>query len=254
MQKTAGGFVQNPVEAEVSPAPWWTIEQSGDTINNSDQEKANDSQNHLANMIASPFASHQDKGCSTIRLGHQMVSKNSSHQSYGKLATTYAPTLNGSVMLPMSLATEDGNVLYVNPKQYHGILRRRRIRAKASLKDKPPTRIKQPYLHESRHLHAMRRPRGAGGRFLTSMELQRQNATIGDEKMRMQNHQDPLQSSNPSQSSSSKVLQGLNSSGLELTSILVNKQFDNLFQSKHEVDTWRVTKADHGCCDFLKKV
>ncbi|XP_019246889.1 PREDICTED: nuclear transcription factor Y subunit A-7-like isoform X2 [Nicotiana attenuata] len=92
------------------------------------------------------------------------------YTAYGPQA--FVPQMMGiaptRVPLPLDLA-EDGPI-YVNAKQYHGIMRRRQIRAKLEAQNKL-VKNRKPYLHESRHLHAVNRVRGSGGRFLSSKKV-----------------------------------------------------------------------------------
>jgi len=117
-------------------------------------------------------------------------------QYYGVLSAAYGPQIAGRVMLPLNLSTDDGPI-YVNAKQYHGIIRRRRSRAKAEMAKKV-SKSRKPYLHLSRHLHAKRRPRGCGGRFLNSKEME--NAKKGNLNSKLSDHQTGSQRSEVLQS------------------------------------------------------
>uniref|UniRef100_A0A2P2NBS6 Nuclear transcription factor Y subunit n=1 Tax=Rhizophora mucronata TaxID=61149 RepID=A0A2P2NBS6_RHIMU len=136
-------------------------------------------------------------------------------------------------MLPMSMATDEVPI-FVNAKQYHGIIRRRKSRAKAALENKL-IRTRKPYMHHSRHLHAMRRPRGCGGRFLNT-----KNLSDGKGEMELKKGEDFLPF-RPSGSQSSEILQpesgtlnasketnssGSNISGSEVTSMCSRGELD----------------------------
>ncbi|KAI6248891.1 Transcriptional activator HAP2 [Erysiphe necator] len=92
----------------------------------------------------------------------------------------------------------DESPLYVNAKQFHRILKRRVARQKLEENLRATSKLRKPYLHESRHNHAMRRPRGPGGRFLTAdevAEIERAKNEGSGEKSDLLNHDPSLTNS-----------------------------------------------------------
>ncbi|XVF76067.1 hypothetical protein PTKIN_Ptkin13bG0236500 [Pterospermum kingtungense] len=168
-------------------------------------------------------------------------------QCYG-VFSTYGHQNSGRVMLPLNLTTEDGPI-YVNAKQYNGIIRRRQSRAKAVLENKV-TKGRKPYMHYSRHLHAMRRPRGSGGRFLN-----RKSSNSGADGMEI-NKAAEGQVSQPTGSTevTSMYSRGdldhfqINHLGLSVNSFSV--MMDNVNGRGTGMPTKWVATADHNCCNL----
>jgi nuclear transcription factor Y alpha len=102
--------------------------------------------------------------------------------------------------------------LYVNAKQFHRILKRRLARQKLEDALRLTSKGRKPYLHESRHNHAMRRPRGPGGRFLTAEEVAAMDAKDGvDGEGNKENDSLPSKpaSSGPKRKASQSHLKGI---------------------------------------------
>nr|XP_009793846.1 PREDICTED: nuclear transcription factor Y subunit A-4-like isoform X1 [Nicotiana sylvestris]XP_009793847.1 PREDICTED: nuclear transcription factor Y subunit A-4-like isoform X1 [Nicotiana sylvestris]XP_009793848.1 PREDICTED: nuclear transcription factor Y subunit A-4-like isoform X1 [Nicotiana sylvestris]XP_009793849.1 PREDICTED: nuclear transcription factor Y subunit A-4-like isoform X1 [Nicotiana sylvestris]XP_009793850.1 PREDICTED: nuclear transcription factor Y subunit A-4-like isoform X len=129
------------------------------------------SQSEMAHSISHAPFGYSDPYLSGFyaAYGPHVFSQNSFSSDIWSIQPQMIGIAPARVPLPLDLA-EDGPV-YVNAKQYHGILRRRQMRAKLEAQNKL-VKARKPYLHESRHLHAVKRVRGSGGRFLSTKKLQ----------------------------------------------------------------------------------
>ena len=153
---------QNPMQVPGSLANQMSMPTAQAMSNNIPQQMQQQAQRRMSHTVPSPALPSQ-------QVQHAMNAPVRPPSQQAAPPPPQQPQQSPEVVPAAGSAEE--SPLYVNAKQFHRILKRRMARQKLEEALRLSSRARKPYLHESRHNHAMRRPRGPGGRFLTADEV-----------------------------------------------------------------------------------